>query len=345
MLTEQQLEMRRTGITATQLPAILGKHPYYSAADVWLEKVAPDKVEEVDNEAIHRGEDLEPAVASWAARELGMEVFEDPDTVRHHDDALLLATPDRLISDGDDAYILECKTSRSKMDWGDEYTDQVPIHYFYQVHHQLDVCLSYDNGAVTSNRAFLAVMWGLDDNGMFTIQYDPELAEMCRDYIHDWWEKHVAAETPPDPAEKNAEDHRKAIARYYSNEQDDKTYIDCTPFVQRIADELYRLQQREEEVHEQVEKKKAQLQQLLGEDYGVEGDFGKIISPTIPGQSRTNWKPIAQQLKKRVDEDTWEQLVESNTSEGQPYRQFRPYWNDEYFMERETENTEEIDHA
>lgn len=70
--TEEWLQIRREGITATDIPAILGLNRYKTAVDVWLEKVDPANAQSINptignHEAALWGSVLEDAVAkTWA---------------------------------------------------------------------------------------------------------------------------------------------------------------------------------------------------------------------------------------------------------------------------------------
>ena len=61
-LTPEQLEMRRAGITSTDISAICGLSSYKSAMEVYLEKVGKPIPRE-DTEAMYWGRSLETPIA------------------------------------------------------------------------------------------------------------------------------------------------------------------------------------------------------------------------------------------------------------------------------------------
>ena len=59
---EDWLRYRKCGITGTDAGAILGLNPYRSAFQVYHDKIS-DTIENIDNEAMRQGRDLENYVA------------------------------------------------------------------------------------------------------------------------------------------------------------------------------------------------------------------------------------------------------------------------------------------
>ena len=59
---EDWLRYRKCGITGTDAGAILGLNPYRSAFQVYHDKIS-DTIENIDNEAMRQGRDLEDYVA------------------------------------------------------------------------------------------------------------------------------------------------------------------------------------------------------------------------------------------------------------------------------------------
>ena len=55
---EDWLHYRKCGITGTDAGAILGLNPYRSAFQVYYDKIS-DTIENIDNEAMRQGRDLE----------------------------------------------------------------------------------------------------------------------------------------------------------------------------------------------------------------------------------------------------------------------------------------------
>lgn len=135
------LASRREGITATDIPAILGLNKYKTAIDVWTEKVAPgsDDFNPTigDGEAALWGIVLEDAVAgTWAehrglkVRRVGIIAHEDASWQRASLDRLVIGCPDGRCG-------VEVKTRSSHV--GDDWNRGIPADVKAQVRWQLHV--------------------------------------------------------------------------------------------------------------------------------------------------------------------------------------------------------------
>jgi putative phage-type endonuclease len=161
---ERWMELRRAGVTASEIAVILGLSPYDSAFNLYWSKLNDWRWE--GNEFTSAGRHLEDAIADWwmaerdplenlVARPAGLYV--------HPERPWQLATPDRLLflpcpncvdtdvlrpcevcrdwgTAGDPLALIECKWVAYSWDgWGEEGTDQVPVYYRAQALWQLDV--------------------------------------------------------------------------------------------------------------------------------------------------------------------------------------------------------------
>lgn len=145
-------EARRTGITASEIAAVLGISPWESPFSLWHRK-AGTVGEQAGNDEMRWGLRLEAAIADefahqhpeFAVRPAGLYAS----TARPWQ----IVSPDRLLFDvetygvverGGVFYVepyapLELKNSASWDEWGDEGTDTIPVYYRAQVLWQLDV--------------------------------------------------------------------------------------------------------------------------------------------------------------------------------------------------------------
>lgn len=104
---EDWLRYRKCGITGTDAGAILDVNPYRSAFQIYHDKIS-DTIEDIDNEAMRQGRDLEDYVAQRFSEETGLKVRRANAIYQSEEHPLLLADFDRLIV-GQKAG-LECKT-------------------------------------------------------------------------------------------------------------------------------------------------------------------------------------------------------------------------------------------
>jgi putative phage-type endonuclease len=130
------LETRKSGLGGSDAPSVLGVSPWKSPLELYLEKTGQaGPVEET--EPMRIGKLLEPVLASEYRRRNGCEIHEQV-FLKHRLYPELFATLDAIRPDG---WIAEFKAVglRSAGDWGDEGSEDLPLHYLTQVHHQIAV--------------------------------------------------------------------------------------------------------------------------------------------------------------------------------------------------------------
>lgn len=133
------LAARAKGLTATEVPAVLGLSEYASAFDVWCRKTG--RTGDVDlsgRYAVSRGTHMEPFLAQWWARDEGHALIPTPELIAHPEHRWLLASLDRLGTVDGQTVVLEAKTAgwRQRGAWWDEET-LIPDGYAAQVLTQL----------------------------------------------------------------------------------------------------------------------------------------------------------------------------------------------------------------
>ena len=215
MLTPEQLAMRKTGLTASDLVTICDPPPFANARtefDVYLDKVS-DTAPRFASEAMEIGNEVEPVIVQRAARKLGLAVIYPGTTVRHPELPLFMATPDAYVArsgtlmpgivhentvDNADHYerdgLIEakCVGFGASSHWDDSPDGEpVPGYVYLQVVVQMWVCkLPY---------VIVAALLGTEFR---THRYDwgpgeIELVEAIQDRGQQWWRDHVVAGKPP----------------------------------------------------------------------------------------------------------------------------------------------------
>ena len=184
---EDWLRYRKSGITGTDAGAILGLNPYRSAFQVYHDKIS-DTIENMDNEAMRQGRDLEDYVAQRFSEETGFKVRRANAIYQSEEHSLLLADFDRLIV-GQKAG-LECKTVSpfSADKWAD---GKIPAHYLAQVDHYLAVS-GFDCWYVA------ALIFGRE-LVIHKIVTDKQVLSDLIDKEERFWTNHVVPQIPPAP--------------------------------------------------------------------------------------------------------------------------------------------------
>lgn len=192
-LTEAQRRERLEGITATDMAALTGKHPFKSPINVWEEKTGRAPFFD-GNLKTKWGSLLEvPIRADYAERfDCHLEV---PGTLSHPEHAWRKATPDGLVYVGSDptparGLEIKCHTIHERWRYGAPGTDEVPIYELVQCAWNMHVARlpRWDLVLFADN---VPTDYGID----FDAELDAGLVELGERF----WIDHVQADVPPEP--------------------------------------------------------------------------------------------------------------------------------------------------
>ena len=157
---EEWLEARKDGIGASEVATVVGLNPWETPYQLWRRKVGIDPPKPM-NAAMNTGHILEDGVAQFWAQATGREIIasskEDFMFIDEHR-PFLRVSPDRTFwlegatRNDDNKGILECKTTRMKVD-----PDDLPKYWFCQVQMNLGVA-GYTQGSI----AWLSAGMGFD---------------------------------------------------------------------------------------------------------------------------------------------------------------------------------------
>ena len=148
------LEVRRKGVTASEIAIIMGLSPYSSPYALYHQKLGILPADD-DQAVFERGRVLEPYIAEKfaAAHPELMVAGTGRELFAHSGRPWQLATPDRLLCDDmrldfvpgyvieeiTPHAVLETKTDAGSDEWGEPGTNEIPVHYRCQVLWQMDV--------------------------------------------------------------------------------------------------------------------------------------------------------------------------------------------------------------
>jgi putative phage-type endonuclease len=183
---QQWLEDRRKGIGGSDAAAVLGLSKSRTPLQVYQDKRG-EGVEQEDNEAMLWGRVLEPVVRQQYAERTGRIVRLPEGILAHPKYPFMLANIDGVTGDN---RLVEIKTARTPIGFGEPGTDEVPQAYLIQVQHYLTV--------TALSVADLAVLIGGSDFRIYEIPADPELQGMIIEDEAAFW-KHVEDGIPPEP--------------------------------------------------------------------------------------------------------------------------------------------------
>lgn len=177
------------------------------------------------NDPRHIGSVLEDSIAQLFSDIKGISLEEVPQTLKHPDYPWMIAHLDRKVVGKDE--IVECKNVSERSfkfyQWGDEGTDQIPLHYMTQ--HQL---------AVTGyGLAYVAALVGGNRLMTFEVKRDEAIIKALIEKEKYFWHEHVLANKPPDPS------NRADISLLYP--QDNGDYKEATIEMMESAKKLHEI--------------------------------------------------------------------------------------------------------
>ena len=246
-------DLRKQGITGTDVGAILGVSPFSSAYKIWAIKTGQITDEVKQNQAMRLGQLLEPALLQLFKEEHPeMQVYE-VGTYAHEDYPFMIANPDGLAVEGDKLWIVEIKTSR-------KYWEEIPRHYIAQVLHYADV-FSADGIKLVSYAGGNYQEWTID----FT---DFEL-DFQREAVKEFWEENIQAGVEPswDGSQATYE-----VIRELARPGDPEVSVDLGYLGVQLANANQEAQRAEQELRQL---KSAALAQMGDAKFGMVEQEGK----------------------------------------------------------------------
>lgn len=192
-LSPEQLAERALGITATDVAAIVGVHPYKSAVDVWSDKLGLSAPFE-GNDRTKWGVILEPVIRADYEERKGVRV-ETRSTLTHHDWPWMKATPDGLVYQGNDSepdrgLEIKCHTIHLAHLYGAPGTDEIP---------QYELCQVSWGMAVTELQRWDLVAFIDGQPVDYVIDRDQELIDMLCQRAEKFRVDYVLKKEPPPP--------------------------------------------------------------------------------------------------------------------------------------------------
>lgn len=222
---------RRTYIGGSDIAAIMGLSPWMTPLQCYERKVNPEPevLTPEKKKFFARRKRQEPVIAEMLFDTYGIEVTRlsmDDDQNRYIDgrhpflaaeidfefrmsEAIRIAFPDRpqvcAIPDGTlcNGEIKTVHPFKAK-EWGEEGSEDVPIHYAAQVMHGLGITR-------TRPMALVAALFGIDNLVCFPVIADGVTIAAVREKAMLFWTQHVLARVPPDPI--NMDDMMRLLSR------------------------------------------------------------------------------------------------------------------------------------
>lgn len=229
-MTDLQSHDRRKFLGSSDAPVVLGISPWKTPVDLYLEKTAPDPqptdavaavMDPARARVLTRGKRLEPYIVDMLRDEHGVKVHRRNKV--YFDPALpyLRAEIDLETDDPDETVEIKTVHPFKAKEWGEEDSDQIPLHYAAQAMHALMV--------TRRARCRFAVLIG-DDLRLFEIKRDEATVGAMRAALVRFWTENVQARVMPAP--QTASD----VLRLF--EKDTGAQVEASEEIAELVEEL-----------------------------------------------------------------------------------------------------------
>lgn len=280
MLTPEQYALRRSGLGSSDSPIIMGEAMWRAPFDVYLSKV--EGFEQEPTDGMELGELLEPVILELYRRRTGATLA-FPGTLIHPYRHLLLDTPDAVATlPSGEVRPVEAKAYGWRgPEWGENSSDGVPPAYVIQSTHHLLVARAIaqagssvwpSNPDTFPTAVDLPVLFGGREFRIYTVRWDPELAEMIAAECERWWAAHVVTKTPPS-MERSRTAAEWLAQKYPSNRA---PMLNATSGDELIAAQLREARIAVREAEEVEAPLINELKLRIGEADGMRGDGWRI---------------------------------------------------------------------
>lgn len=218
-LRKDQLDLRLTGVSASDVAAVCGFSPWKGPHAVWLEKVGRAKPME-DNPSMERGRLFEEPIVRWVANKEGIfirSVGDQQETIKSKKFPLAIATPDAIASkrlDGKKFAVIEAKSPGANT-WDHWIIDKKiypPRYVISQIQWQMAV-LCVKVGFVGALVRSDLMYWKID--------FDPKMFASMYATVKKFWKNHVLKDIAPPVDFGNAKLIKQFLRDVYSHKKDE----------------------------------------------------------------------------------------------------------------------------
>lgn len=351
MLPAEDPAVRRSGIGGSDAAAVVGLNPYLTRLEVYALKLGLIEPEEV-GEPAEWGKILEPVVLRQYAMRTGffvvgrdrsdeislfrpdggVDVADGPaapaaallrGTIRSRTHPWRYCHPDGFavdLSDGTILHVLEGKTANVWIgrDFGIDGTDQIPEGYVLQCMHNLDVLREHIGSAADTMR--VPVLIGGQQWRIYTVPYDPAMADVLREEEQAFWERIQKGEPPgvtPDDQGK------RVLARLFPKDFGER--IRATEEDIKLVEELAEMRQAFERAQRARTEAENQIKERMGTASELVGPGFKITWKKTRDRKVTDWEAALRRLSAQagLSEPKLNALISEYTEVRDGYRSFR----------------------
>ena len=306
-LTPEQIALRRSGIGASEVAAVVGEDPWTTPLDVCLRKWGSAE-QEKPSLAARLGNLIEEPICALYAEETGSALV-PCGTLRHPDYPWALATPDRAAFVGRPPWqgidqreqlggalgLVQAKhaSMRDRKLFGALGTDEVPTRFILQC--------TWEMGVTGMRRDDLPVLFDKADFGIWRVDWNEDLWRSLLELVGRFWRDHVVTGKPP-PIDASDSYKDWLYRRHPTFERDAKKKGVLTAVVDGCdVDALVKRWALAGSFRDAIDLARKQmgneLRALIGNAYGLQGGWGKVCWQRKHGEAKPDWFMVASELR------------------------------------------------
>jgi predicted phage-related endonuclease len=288
-LTDEQIAIRRTGITATDVVVLAGLSPHKSSSahTVWAEKRGLE-VQPLRGDRLALGHELEPIILRRLAARRDLTLLKGG-TVRSRLWATHIATPDAFHTPrGTSQAVAEAKAVGFGFasNWGEDDTE-VPDHVFAQVQWQMHVC--------ALDLAYVGALIGTEVR-TYVVPLDLETVGALVETADQFWTDHVKTGKPP--AIDGSEGAGRMLRGLFPRQRGPT--VKASADAETAARRYFGAKQDVDEAGARVEEARQLLMVACGEAEGLKGDGWRLLWKHVEAREVTP-KPYTLAASRRFD--------------------------------------------
>lgn len=287
MLSAEQIEMRRSGIGASEIAAVCGISPWVTPLEVWMRKATPSRGPLVEKETetarMRVSRALEDALRGLYTVQTGIAMAPGK-TLRHGEYPHILATPHGLSYDGTRGLTIRCVGPHQMDEWGLE-RDDVPRAVELQCRQSM---------AVTGRELWdVAALLGGTEFRVYTLRRDLELEELLLQAANEFWTTYVEGDSPP--PEPDPDKRRLYLGARYTQRAERQCAPPSDPArFTRLCKGLAQVNEQLKKLEREKKLFENDLCEMVGDGYGIESEAGKFLWAWQTGS--VAYKAVAQEL-------------------------------------------------
>lgn len=284
------LALRQKGVGATDAAAILGKHPWRSPIEVYLDKLGMAEERE-PTEAMEMGLELEPVIARRYVKRTGRHLMTlgEYTIAQSPEHPWAFCSPDRITLEYERLVELKAPGFMQYKHFGEEGTDDIPEQYLIQCLWSMEI--------MGLARADLAALIGGQEMKIFHVPHDAEVGRMMVERVGIWWERHIIGKELPeiDATDAYAQHLAKKFAR------NTLPIAEAQSEAHEIALDLYRAIQDATAAEERQALAQNRLKAMIADAEGLRAEDWKVTWRKAKDGSKTDHEAVAHKLRVELE--------------------------------------------